>query len=278
MLRQRLITASLIVTLFLCSLFLLPTLGLAIFATLAVLIGAWEWSNLSGFKQRSLRIAYSVITLLLMAVAAAYTHVLDVMAINEQALKNILLLTGTWWAIALLWVQGYPTSSALWGNTWVRAVIGWLVLVPSWLALIYLYQTNQGPWLILLAVSVVIVADTGAYFFGRAFGRRKLAADVSPGKSWEGVFGGILCCLLLSVVLAWWTSFDNWLTILVVVIPTALVSVLGDLFESMMKRHRGIKDSGTILPGHGGVLDRLDSLTAAVPVFALAIVLTGWSL
>lgn len=278
MLKQRVITASLMVALFLCSLFLLSTEGFVVFVSLAVLVSAWEWSNLSSVNNKSLRILYCGITLALMFLLGTYTHVLDSAAINEVSVKNILVITGTWWAVALLWVQGYPTSSVLWGSSWVKAAMGWLVLVPSWLALIYLYQTNQGPWLILLVVSVVIAADTGAYFFGRAFGKRKLAADVSPGKSWEGVIGGVICCLLLSFILALSTDLNDWPTILLIVIPTALVSVLGDLFESMMKRHRGIKDSGTILPGHGGVLDRLDSLTAAAPVFALAIVLTGWSL
>jgi len=278
MLKQRIVTACLIVALFLCSLFLLPTIGFTVFVTLSVLIGAWEWSNLSGFEKKPPRILYCFFTLLLMVIIGIYTHVLDLASIDEEAIRRILLLAGTWWAIALLWVQSYPTSSALWGHSWVRAVMGWLVLLPSWLALIYLYQANQGPWLILLVVSIVIAADTGAYFFGRAFGRRKLAVDVSPGKSWEGFFGGVFCCLLLGAILAWQTNSENWLTVLLVIMPTALVSVLGDLFESMMKRHRGIKDSGTLLPGHGGVLDRLDSLTAAAPVFALAIVLTGWTL
>ena len=277
MLKQRLITAVLLVALFLCSLFFLPLEGFVVYVSIMVLGCAWEWSNLSGFRTKRLRLFYCAVSLLLMFFSASFTHVLDSIAIDENAVKQYLLLTSSWWAVALLWVQGYPSSSVLWGQRWVRAVIGWLVFVPSWLALIYLYQTHQGPWLILLVVCVVIAADTGAYFFGRAFGKRKLAADVSPGKSWEGFLGGVLCCVLLSLFIAWRTDFNEWLTILIVIIPTALVSVLGDLFESMMKRHRGIKDSGTILPGHGGVLDRLDSLTAAAPVFALTIVLTGWN-
>jgi len=278
MLKQRIATGVLMVALFLCSLFVLPATGFFIFVSVAVLIGAWEWSNLSGFGKKRVRLIYCSISAALMVAAGIYTHVLDSIDINQEAIRQSLLFAGAWWAVALLWVQGYPTSSALWGYRWVKATMGWFVLLPSWLALIYLYQANNGPWLILLVVSVVIAADTGAYFFGRLFGKRKLAKDVSPGKSWEGFFGGVLCCFILSILLAWQTDFNDWRTILLIIIPTALVSVLGDLFESMMKRHRGIKDSGVILPGHGGVLDRLDSLTAAVPIFALAVLLTGWTL
>ena len=156
--------------------------------------------------------------------------------------------------------------------------MGLLVLVPTAVACIYIRIQPQGAWLILMVVAVVACADIGAYFSGRAFGKHKLAPAVSPGKSWEGFWGGLGCSMLLALVVAHATNGDNWWILLALVIPTSLASVLGDLVESMIKRHRGLKDSSHILPGHGGLMDRLDSLTAAAPVFALGLMLSGWRL
>jgi phosphatidate cytidylyltransferase len=142
------------------------------------------------------------------------------------------------------------------------------VLLPCMIGLLFLHQQPSGIWLILWVAAIVSTADICAYFSGRAFGKHKLAKNVSPGKSWEGVIGGVLACVTLALLIAYFADKNVWLTLLIV-IPTAFSSVLGDLLESMIKRHRGIKDSGSILPGHGGVLDRIDGLTAAIPVFAL---------
>jgi phosphatidate cytidylyltransferase len=130
--------------------------------------------------------------------------------------------------------------------------------------------------LILLIVAVVASADIGGYFTGRAWGKHKLKPAVSPGKTWEGFAGGVAANILLALVL-WQVTGSNLVILLAIILPTSLVSVLGDLLESMVKRHRGIKDSGALLPGHGGVLDRVDSLTAAAPVFALALLASGWT-
>ena len=124
----------------------------------------------------------------------------------------------------------------------------------------------------------VIAADTGAYFTGKAFGRHKLLANVSPGKSWEGFWGGLLACLLLGLLVEIYTGFVQWQALFIIMLFTSLGSVLGDLLESMVKRHRDVKDSGSVLPGHGGMLDRIDSITAAAPIFTLGIILSGWSL
>lgn len=127
----------------------------------------------------------------------------------------------------------------------------------------------------LLIVAVVACADIGGYFAGRRWGKRKLAPAVSPGKTWEGFLGGVCFNFLLSLVV-WGLVGGNYFMLLAIILPASLASVLGDLFESMLKRHRGIKDSSALLPGHGGVLDRVDGLTAAAPVFALALLSTGW--
>ncbi|WP_338036112.1 phosphatidate cytidylyltransferase [Halomonas binhaiensis] len=141
--------------------------------------------------------------------------------------------------------------------------------MPTWIGFNVL-RDSGGVWL-LFVLLLVWCADTGAYFFGRAFGKRKLAPKVSPGKSWEGVLGGMGVTAFLAVIFSLWQSLDLGATIVLVVVTlgVTLTSVLGDLLESMLKRHRGLKDSSQLLPGHGGILDRIDSLTAAVPVFAL---------
>lgn len=275
MLKTRILTGLLLVIVFFMALFLLPTWGFALFITAIVMAGVWEWSNLAGLNTQFQRMIYSLITGLLMLAALAYVGGFRA-GLNDSAMLNILLASGAWWALALLWVQGYPSSAVIWGSRWARVVIGWFVLIPGWLALVYLHQMPQGAWLIVLVAMTVFVADTGAYLFGRAFGKHKLAAEVSPGKSWEGFFGGLACCCLLVIILSWQTTFGYWPIMLSIVVPTALASVLGDLLESMCKRHRGVKDSGFLLPGHGGVMDRLDSLSAATPVFVLGVLLSGW--
>ena len=128
-----------------------------------------------------------------------------------------------------------------------------------------------------MIAGVVAAADIGGYFAGRKFGKRKLAPAVSPGKTWEGFSGGLIANLLLGSLIAYLTGSNIGL-LLAIVVPTSLFSVLGDLLESMVKRHAGVKDSGVILPGHGGILDRVDSITAAAPVFALAVLASGWTL
>ena len=246
MLKQRVITALILALVFLFALFGLPAGYFSFFIGAALLIGAWEWAAMSGFARLWQRLLYVAVLLGLLVVGCA------------------------WWAVALLLVQGYPSSAILWGNAWLRLLMGVLVLVPAWVALVYLRQQAYGAWLVLALILVVALADSGGYFVGRRFGRRKLAPAVSPGKTWEGFAGGLLVNLLLALLLAWFLGL-NLLLLLAVIIPTSLVSVLGDLLESMVKRHAGVKDSGSLLPGHGGVLDRVDGITAGAPVFALAL-------
>ena len=168
----------------------------------------------------------------------------------------------------------FPDGSDLWGESKpLKTLMGLLVLIPAWLALLRLQAQN--PWWVMYVMGIVWGADTGAYFAGRKWGQRKLAPDVSPGKSIEGVIGGLSVTLVLAIVVAVQIEMNLFRALCFVFLTgfVCLVSVLGDLLESMMKRHRGIKDSGNILPGHGGILDRIDSLTAAAPVFLL-----GWYL
>jgi len=150
--------------------------------------------------------------------------------------------------------------------------MGLFVLLPTWAGVVFLKQQHESGGLLLWVVAIIALADIGAYFFGVRFGKHKLASRVSPGKTWEGVLGGIIfnSVLVTGLALYWHLSMSElWLVFLVTLLVLAF-SIVGDLFESMMKRHRGVKDSGTILPGHGGILDRIDGWMSAIPVFTLA--------
>lgn len=276
MLKQRVITAIVLTAVFLSAVFGLPAGYFSFFIGAVVLIGAWEWANLAGFAAVWQRLLYAVLIFAFLVAVSFYLGFKGEASpdLNLDAIRKLLFIGCFWWACALLFVQGYPSSALLWGQGFSRLIMGVLVLVPTWVALVYIRQQVNGAWLVLLLMLVVALADIGGYFAGRRFGKRKLALAVSPGKTWEGFMGGLLANVVLAVVLAWVFSLSLPI-VLMVIIPTSLVSVLGDLLESMMKRHAGVKDSGTILPGHGGVLDRVDGITAGAPVFALALLASG---
>jgi phosphatidate cytidylyltransferase len=279
MLRQRVITAIVLTAVFLAALFWLSLTHFTLFIGAVVLIGAWEWANLSSCGALWQRIAYVIFiaTILMLVCWVIGFCTAAQQGFNLSVVKLLLIVAVGWWALALLLVQGYPTSAILWGHPILRLLMGVLVLVPTWLALVYVRFQPQGAWLLLMITGIVAAADIGGYFTGRKFGKRKLAPSVSPGKTLEGFAGGLVANLALGALLAWLTG-SNICLLLAVVIPTSLFSVLGDLLESMVKRHAGVKDSGVILPGHGGILDRVDSITAAAPVFALALLASGWTL
>jgi phosphatidate cytidylyltransferase len=187
--------------------------------------------------------------------------------LGEQGLSVLLLVAMTWWALALVLVVRYPRS---FGSVFV-ALAGILVLLPSWALLVRLHREGVlGAQLAFTLLLIVWAADVGAYAFGRLLGRTKLAPAVSPGKTWEGVTGGVLAAGLAAGLAAQWLQLPAS-RLVILGISTALISVLGDLTQSMFKRNVGLKDSGKLLPGHGGVLDRIDSLTAAVPAFIIGL-------
>ncbi|GGX97538.1 phosphatidate cytidylyltransferase [Litchfieldella qijiaojingensis] len=260
MLRQRVLTALFLAPLALAGLFGLRGAPFALFTGAILLAGVWEWVNLAGFESRKARwsgVAGAALIMLLLWVSGA---VQDAWPLWLGALG---------WLANLYWVVHYPERQEQWGAPSRRLLMGLWVLLPCWVGFVTLRESGV-EWL-LFVLLLVWLADTGAYFAGRAYGRHKLAPRVSPGKSWEGVLGGMAATALLAVVFAVWLSLGLGQALLLVAsaLVVTLVSVLGDLLESMLKRTRGIKDSSALLPGHGGVLDRIDSLTAAVPVFAL---------
>lgn len=274
MLRLRVITALALAAALALALFLLPPAGLALLFGAVVVAALWEWSNLADLRAPVYRIGYCLAGAGALWALQACTGLLGE-APRAAPLRGLFALAALWWAVALLLVSRFPGGVPLWRHTPTRLLMGLLVLLPAWLALVYLRVQGAGELLILFLIALVAAADIGAYFSGRAFGRRKLAPRVSPGKSWEGFWGGLASALLLAL-LVWLPLGAGWLplpALLAIAAATVLASVLGDLLESMFKRQRGIKDSGTLLPGHGGVLDRLDSLSAAAPVFALGLLL-----
>jgi len=270
MLKQRVITGLILAVGFLVALFALPTYGFIVLTTVVLAFAAWEWSHLAGLTNTTRRVYYVFAVVAIAATLGAYLGFEQNILLDENP-RFLLLLACTWWAIAVLWVQSYPSSAILWGRRWVCLLMGVFVLLPMWIAFAGLMSLAEGPQLVLAVVLLVALADIGGYFVGRAIGRTKLAPRVSPGKTWEGLLGGQLAIAIVVVASGWFLDFEAsriglWLCLAMV---TGLASVLGDLLESMVKRHRGVKDSGTILPGHGGVLDRIDGLTAALPVFSL---------
>ncbi|MFT4826219.1 MAG: phosphatidate cytidylyltransferase [Halioglobus sp.] len=278
MLKQRVITGVMMVVAFLSAVIFLSVQGLAALFALVVALGAWEWSRLAGWNALSARIFYVLIVLICMA---AFYHYCDLggAPVHEQV-QPFLGLACLWWSIALLWVKSYPASGAIWGNRPMRSLIGLLILPPAWLATIFLLSFPRGGLMVVAMILIVVAADIGAYFAGKRFGKHKLAESVSPAKTWEGFWGG-MCCALLLALGAWsWlpASFEHigLGAIVTIFLVTALFSVVGDLVVSMVKRESGAKDSGSLLPGHGGVLDRLDSICGAAPVFALGLLLVGW--
>jgi phosphatidate cytidylyltransferase len=261
MLKQRIITALILLPVALCGFFLLEGVGFALFIGLVVTLGAWEWAHLAGFEGQAARVGYG----------ALVAGLLFVMHLLPGLAPWVLGAAIVWWVVATYLVLTFPQSSARWSSAASKLLIGLLVLLPAWQGLLFIKQQPSGNWLILAVMVLVWGADIGAYFSGKAFGKRKLAPQVSPGKSWEGVYGGLLLCLAMTLVLGltqgW--SVGRLFASLLGAAVLVFISVVGDLTESMFKRQAGIKDSSNLLPGHGGVLDRIDSLTAALPVFAV---------
>lgn len=257
MLKQRFITAVIALGVLLCVLFLVPEIVAEIFIALLALAGAWEWSAFLDTTSRLLRAFFVVV------IAALITAVSMLWPDSAVLVLRIAL---AWWVAALVWTFFFPTR--------VPQVLRWLggafVLVPFYAALRMLYEID--PRLLLFALLIVWAADMGAYFVGKRFGRVKLAPRISPGKTWEGVFGGLV--LAIFVTFGGRLVFEaNLAVLLPFVVAIAGVSIVGDLTVSMFKRTSGLKDSGNVFPGHGGVLDRIDSVAAALPLFALGL---GW--
>lgn len=273
MLKQRLITGLILAPIVLFCVFRLEQANFALFFGFVIALAGWEWANLSAYTAQAQRIAYAIILCGLLYVISSFS------------IEWVLLTSVIWWLIATLFVLSFPDTKGIWAAKPVRCLIGVVVLLPMWSALVFIREVDlkhapewDGLWIILYMLLMVWAADVGAYFSGKTWGNAKLAPKVSPGKSWAGAWGGILSTVILAIVAAYLLELSSVLTIQLIVMTsiTAVISIIGDLTESMFKRQRGIKDSSQLLPGHGGVLDRIDSLTAAVPVFVFMLLALGW--
>ena len=248
-------------------------------------IGAWEWARFMGVTNVVSRIVYASSTMCLISLLWFYLPVTQTwFALSglQHEITTLLWLSALWWLCAAILMVSFPKSNIFWAkNKVIIAVFGWLTLVPTWLAFMVL-RTNEysldafnGAQLLMYLFMLVWSADVGAYFVGKSLGNKKLMPNVSPGKTIEGFLGGVVCAGILTVVVGFsldWST-DVFIKALLVTVLITTISVLGDLTESMFKRQAGVKDSGTILPGHGGILDRIDSLTATAPIFTLCYLL-----
>ena len=273
MLRLRIITALCMVAIFLPALFLMPPMLFSIATVPLVLVAGWEWSRLVKIRSVIARIGYLLLIVMTLFAASLWLGLPD--TFDPQRAQQLLLVAVGVWAFIFLWIQGYPSSAILWSARPILGLLGLMLLGFTWIAIVTILNYQSGQWLLLLAIVIIVLADVGGFFAGKYFGKHKLAPIISPGKTWEGFVGGLLLEGVLVGSLVWYLS--DHVTVLglsLLVIPVALYSVLGDLFESMIKRHSGVKDSGRLLPGHGGVLDRIDGVMAALPMFGLILPFT----
>lgn len=269
MLKTRVITALVMLAVFATALFLFPSFAWLAFVSLVTGVAAWEWGGLSQWSS-GLRLGYG-------AVVALTSFGLGVVASGDSAVASWIFLIAFSISAAFWVVLGFAWLARGWrlGSGLSAALVGVVVLLPTALALMFLRSID--PWWLLGAMAIVSIADIAAYFSGRAFGRRKLAPSISPGKSWEGVYGALVAVVVYGLVTLVTAgahfSPTLWGVIVFALMLLTGISVAGDLFESLLKRQAGIKDSSHLLPGHGGVLDRIDSLTSTLPMLALFVFL-----
>ena len=267
MLRARVATAGVLAPVLLAGVWLLPTAALAVVLAVPAALAAWEWAGLIGVAGRA---AAAGLVLGFLATLVPAWLALEA----GWADPGLVYAAAGLWLVILLGVALHATGRLPRLGAVVVAGLGWLTLGGLWLAMTYLHgHTAWGPFWITFLLVLVWGADTGAYFAGRAWGRRRLAASLSPGKTWEGVAGGLAAALIAgaTLVLVLDPARPSWPLLLAISVATVAAAILGDLFESALKRQRGVKDSGGILPGHGGLLDRIDSLMAAAPILAAGV-------
>jgi len=272
MLSTRIVTAVVLIAIVLAALFLLPPRGFGLAALIVMLLAAHEWATLIRLRDQGWLVF--IVGLILIGLYLLFGEASEFA--QGWPARVVLAVCGVaslfWVSLGVAWVLlRWPTRPR-----WLLALIGWIVLIATFVALVQL-QTRS-PWLVLAAMATVWIADTAAYFTGRALGRHKLAPAVSPGKTWEGLYGalgGVFVYAMLLVPLAATAGYHGgtgtvpligWVAFMLAV---TVVSVVGDLFESWLKRAAGVKDSSNLLPGHGGVLDRIDALLAAMPLLAI---------
>jgi len=264
MLKQRVLTAIVLIISVVAGVLYLPPLFFRGASAIFFALGLWEWTNLAGFRTLLGRILCFLATPLL-GLLFLILFQWGGQALLIEGLPRFIL---AFWMLVFFTLVRFPKDSALLRSKITGVFVGCMVLLPAWAMLIALQ--NEDPKWVLYVLALVAVADSGAYFVGKRFGRHKLAPAISPGKTWEGVAGALGSSLVIIiggyVILKPLMMFYQWLALGMV---TVIASIVGDLFESAFKRLQGVKDSGKLLPGHGGILDRIDGLTAAFPIFTI---------
>lgn len=274
--KQRIITALILAPLAVFAIFYLSLPYFMLVLAIITCIGFWEWGQFVGGSSRYL----AMVPTLFIFMLSFFLFPTDIVSLSSVSSSYLYLLfvTAAWWVVASGLAISYPKSVSKWQNSHLlRQAFGLLTLIPFFWSIVLLRAQNMqvdfyfGAKLVLFVCLIVWAADSGAYFVGKMLGKRKMAPHVSPNKTVEGLIGGVVVAL----VVGWGTaqlfgiSFSSTTSMVMITLVTVIISVLGDLVESMFKRVSGVKDSSQIIPGHGGVLDRIDSLTAAFPVFSL---------
>lgn len=257
MLKTRIITAIILTIGFLAALFLASNTIWAFLTLGATLIGVWEWSNLIKLKKRHMYL--NLASALSIGLILIFTSHTPLAQYHDELVFSLLCLSTVFWVgLAPIWLISRKKIN----YKLAMAILGLLLLLSTWLALNGLQ--NISPWLLLSVLATVWIADIAAYFAGKRFGRHKLAPEISPGKTWEGVAGAIVAATFYGFWLCQYLHYSHWLIVGLWFI--VVLSVMGDLFESLLKRQAGVKDSSHLLPGHGGVLDRIDGLIPTLPL------------
>ncbi|MEJ2440102.1 MAG: phosphatidate cytidylyltransferase [Gammaproteobacteria bacterium] len=278
MLRLRVITALILAPLIIWSVLALSHRALAIELGLILAVAAWEWARLSGLKNNVACVAFAGLMLLVMLLMTWLLH--DSML----WLPYILYCNLLWWLIGFVLVLQFRLSAAQLPVKFdgfdivLNLIAGIFIIGGAFVALIGLHELPEyGSYYILILFLLIWIADIAAYFTGKKFGKHKMAPYVSPGKSWEGVIGAAIAVIIASLLIGWWLHYPvpNMFIFSGLVLVTTAFSILGDLTESLFKRRVGVKDSSNLIPGHGGVLDRIDSLMAAAPIFLLGLMQAG---
>ena len=261
MLKQRVATAVVLALITVWAVLKLPAAGFGAALSAVMMLGAWEWANLAGMGRLRGRLLYS-------SLLFGLTLTLWPFVENPAFVCGVLVPVFAGWCCVPIWLRHYVDQP---DHPLTVKAAGMVILVALWVALMGL-RGDFGPGYVLFLLLLIWVADIGAYFAGRHWGQRKLAPVISPGKTWEGVWGATAAALAFALLGAAVLGIGTrWPWFVAICMVTVGFSIIGDLFESMIKRQRGVKDSGSLLPGHGGVLDRIDSLTAAAPVFLLGL-------
>lgn len=257
MLRTRVLTSIVLMAGFLAAVFLLPTIYWAFLMLLFIGVAFWEWAGMAAFS-KSWRVIY-VASMAILGATVALADDMAMSALQPQVMfYSILVAVFFWLILTPAWlIARFEIRQPL-----LLAIIGIVILFPTWLALVSMRDIS--PWLLLMVMAAVWIADSAAYFAGKRFGKRKLAPKISPGKTWEGVFGAWLAVSIYGLILCLLMSLTYW--VVVGLLGITVLSIMGDLLESLIKRQAGVKDSGTLLPGHGGILDRIDGLTSSLPL------------